>query len=183
MASLKQIHSAVVLVADRPSGCVGEGDALITDRSGVSLSIRTADCFPILLADTRRRAVAAIHAGWRGISAQICAETVKNMHIRFGSSPGDIYAAIGPGIGVCCYEVGLDVARRFGMDRAGRLDLAAAIRRQLVESGVSESRVEAIPGCTRCDAERFHSFRRDQQNSGRMISYIRIARPETPRAR
>src|SRR5579885_640904 len=68
MASLKQIHSAIVLEASSP-GVVGQGDALITRRSGLKISVRTADCYPILLADRKRRAIAAVHAGWRGTAA------------------------------------------------------------------------------------------------------------------
>src|SRR5580698_5679475 len=124
MASLKQIHSSISLVADRRDGCVGEGDALLTREPGVVVSVRTADCFPILLADTRTRAVAAVHAGWRGTHAQVVRETIRRMEATFGSETVNLVAAIGPGIGACCFEVGEDVARKFGMDCAGRIDLA-----------------------------------------------------------
>lgn len=174
MASLKQIHSALTLVADRCEGCVGEGDALITNELGVAVSVRTADCFPILLADTRRRAVAAVHAGWRGTGDGVVVQALLNMQAEFGTEPEDIVAAIGPGIGGCCYEVGGEVASRFGMEGAGKLDLAAENRRQLTEHGVVATRITQPAACTFCDSARFYSWRRDRELAGRMISYIRV---------
>ena len=171
MATLKQIHSAVVWFAEQ-TGCAGDGDAMITDRAGLALSVRTADCYPILLADERHRAVAAIHAGWRGTAAQIAIKTLAEMHKTFGTEPSDVYAAIGPGIGGCCYQVGEEVARRFGLEKAGRIDLAAMNHRQLVAVGLTTDRIDLLGGCTKCDTQLFHSFRRDQDRAGRMISYI-----------
>lgn len=177
MASLTQVHSAVVINVS-PSistpGCAGEGDALITNRPGIALSIRTADCFPILLADLEHRAVAAIHAGWRGTAEEIVGRTLDAMRSDFDTSPGQIVAAIGPGIGVCCYQVGEDVARRFGRNGAGRLDLAAINREQLIRTGVPASRIDTVGRCTFCESALFHSYRRDGEHAGRMISFIRI---------
>jgi hypothetical protein len=178
MASLTQIHSALVLRASEP-GCAGEADALITNRPGVTLSIRTADCFPILLADPEHRAVAGIHAGWRGTAEEIVCRTIDTMRSHFGTSPGQITAAIGPGIGKCCYEVGEDVARRlgierFGMEAACRIDLAAINRAQLIRAGVLASHIDTLGRCTFCDSALFHSYRRDREQAGRMISFIGI---------
>ena len=170
MASLKQIHSAIVLLGEQ-IGCAGEGDALVTARAGVAVSVRTADCYPILLADERNHAVAAVHAGWRGTAARIVIRTLEEMHRLYGTAAADVYAAIGPGIGECCYEVGADVALQFGLE-AGRIDLAAINRRQLLDAGVAEHRVDVLGGCTKCDAHLFHSYRRDQLAAGRMVSYI-----------
>jgi polyphenol oxidase len=173
MSSLKQIHSAITLSADAP-GCLGEGDALVTDKAGLAVSVRTADCYPILLADARRKTVAAVHAGWRGSAAQIVLEAMRRMNAQ----PSDVHAAIGPGIGSCCYEVGEDVAVKFGYTGAGKIDLAAANRAQLLAAGVPAANIETLGECTHCsvhDSEyRFHSFRRDKDQAGRMISYIRI---------
>jgi YfiH family protein len=174
MASLKQIHSAVALAANQP-GCAGEGDALLTNSPRLLLSVRTADCYPILLADTKNRAVAAVHAGWRGTAAGVVVETIAKMRTQWGTSPVDIVAAIGPGISVCCYEVGAHVARLFGVEGAGRIDLAAANRCQLIDAGVEERHIDVLEGCTFCDAARFHSFRREKERAGRMISYIGLA--------
>src|SRR5271165_3497371 len=85
MASLRQIHSSFSLVAYRREECVGEGDALLTREPGLIVSVRTADCFPILLADTATRAVAAVHAGWRGTHAQILRKTILHMQAEFGA--------------------------------------------------------------------------------------------------
>ena len=171
MASLKQIHSAVVLSVDC-AGVAGEGDAMVTAQARVPVSIRTADCYPILLADMRNRAVAAVHAGWRGTAARIVVRTIEEMRARFGTDAADLCVAIGPGIGGCCYEVGVEVARQFGLERAGKIDLAEMNHRLLVENGVAAGRIEVLGGCTQCDAERFHSFRRDKESAGRMVSYI-----------
>ncbi len=176
MASLTQVHSALV-VNSSATGPAGEGDALITDRHGVALSVRTADCFPILLADPEHRAVAAIHAGWRGTEQGIVGRTLDAMCSDFDTSPAQIAVAIGPGIGACCYEVGEDVARRFGFPGAGRIDLAAINREQLIRAGVPPSRIDTLGHCTFCEPARFHSYRRDRDQAGRMISFIRILGP------
>ncbi|HEV2199352.1 MAG TPA: peptidoglycan editing factor PgeF [Bryobacteraceae bacterium] len=167
MATLRQIHSARVLVADRP-GLAGEGDALVTKRAGVALSVRTADCYPILLVDVEARVVAAVHAGWRGTSAGVVVEALRRMN----SAPERVWVAIGPGIGACCYEVGAEVAQLFGDPHAKRVDLAEANRRQLRAAGVPDRNIDLLRHCTRCDAERFHSYRRDQDRAGRLISWI-----------
>jgi YfiH family protein len=174
MASLKQIHSSLSLVADRREGCVGEGDALVTGEAGITVSIRTADCLPILLADPVGRAVAAIHAGWRGTHAHIVTETIGRMRSEFGSEAAKLVAAIGPGIGPCCYEVGEDVARLFGMERAGRLDLASANVSQLIDAGVPRDQIGVSGRCTFCDPVQFYSWRRDHDRAGRMISFIGV---------
>lgn len=174
MASLRQIHSDVALAVQQP-GCAGEGDALLTGTSGLRLSVRSADCYPILLADTKRHAVAIVHAGWRGTAAGIVVKTIAQMRAQFGTAPADIVAAIGPGIGLCCYQVGAEVACLFGLEGAGRIDLAEANRRQLIEAGVPEPHIDVLGGCTFCDTARFHSFRREKERAGRMISYIGLA--------
>jgi YfiH family protein len=173
VSTLKQIHSNVVLLADHP-GLLGEGDALVTNHSGLAVSIRTADCYPILLADTRNRAVAAVHAGWRGTAAHIVIKTLEKMQAKFGTDPLDISAAIGPGIGVCCYEVGPDVSNQFGFAGQTHLDLASENRKQLESAGVPASNIQALGVCTFCDAERFFSYRREKDKAGRMTSFIRI---------
>jgi len=174
MARLKQIHSAVVLAVDC-AGVAGEGDALVTAQDRVPVSVRTADCYPILLVDTRNRAVAAVHAGWRGTAGRIVVRTIEQMLERYGTEPADLRVAIGPGIGGCCYEVGIEVARQFGLEHAGKIDLAEINPRLLVENGVAAQRIQVLGGCTLCDAQLFHSFRRDRELAGRMVSYIGIA--------
>lgn len=169
MVSLRQVHSAITLVADCPKGCIGEGDALIATEAGVPVSIRTADCLPILLADPRTGIVAAVHAGWRGTAAGIAALAVQ----RMGSRPRDLYAAIGPGIGKCCYEVGMDVALQLGEQHAGRVDLADHNRRQLEAAGLHPANIDMLALCTYCERDQFWSYRREGERAGRMISYIK----------
>lgn len=170
MASLKQIHSNIVLIADRPAGVIGDADALIVGEPGTTVSIRTADCLPILLADPRTGAVAAVHAGWRGTAARIVEKTLERMSAEFGSRPEDMLAAIGPGIGKCCYEVGIEVARQFGEEQAGKIDLAEHNRRQLASAGLTQ--IEVVSPCTFCEGDTFFSYRREGERAGRMISFI-----------
>jgi YfiH family protein len=177
MASLKQIHSAVALVAGPSTGCAGEGDALITAQPGLALSVRTADCLPVLLADTVHRAVAAVHAGWRGTAAGVVVEALRQLKVVSGAEPAHVFAAIGPGIGACCYEVGDEVARRFGLHGTIHLDLAAENLRQLIKAGLPREQIDILGFCTACDAQRFYSWRRDREREGRMISFIKIAKP------
>jgi polyphenol oxidase len=174
MASVKQIHSDVTFIA-REAGCVGEGDALVTGTQGVAVSVRTADCFPILLADPGTRAVAAIHAGWRGTAAGVVRSSLDRMRNEFGTDSKNVFAAIGPGIGACCYEVGVEVARQFGMKHAGSLDLAVENKNQLIAAGLQPHRIELMGGCIFCHPKQFFSWRRDHDRAGRMISYIRLA--------
>ncbi len=176
MASVKQIHSDVTFVAREP-GCVGEGDALVTHTQGVAVSVRTADCFPILLADPATRAVAAIHAGWRGTAAGVVRTSLDRMRSEFGTDTKNVFAAIGPGIGACCYKVGLDVARQFGMQEAGNLDLAVENSNQLIAEGLQPDRIEQVGGCTFCHPAQFFSWRRDHDRAGRMISFIKLIAP------
>jgi YfiH family protein len=113
LIALKQFHSDVIHLFDTaPTDACG-GDASITNHPSLLLAIQTADCVPILLVDPKKRAVAAIHAGWRGTLARIAAKTIGKMQMHFGTRPADLLAAIGPSIGPCCYEVGTEVATQF----------------------------------------------------------------------
>jgi polyphenol oxidase len=113
LITLKQFHSDVIHLFDSPSADPCRGDASITNRPGLLLSIQTADCVPFLLVDPKKRAIAAIHAGWRGTLARIAAKTIGKMQMHFATNPRDLLAAIGPSIGPCCYEVGTEVATQF----------------------------------------------------------------------
>jgi hypothetical protein len=113
LVTLRQFHSDVIHVAAAPCDEAPKADALITSAPGLLLGVQTADCVPILLADTRRRVVAAIHAGWRGTLARIAVKTLGRMSMEFGTRPRDVVAALGPAIGRGCYEVGPEVAQAF----------------------------------------------------------------------
>jgi len=113
LISLKQIHSDVIHLFDAPPAETCQGDACATSRPGLLLAVQTADCVPILLVDPKKRAVAAVHAGWRGTLARIVVKAIGQMQMQFKSRPADLLAAIGPSIGGCCYEVGTEVATQF----------------------------------------------------------------------
>lgn len=116
LVTMKQIHSNVtcrVGRSDAAQEAILKGDGLMTDEPGVLLGIQTADCIPVLIADCKRKAVAAFHAGWRGTLKRIVENGVGRMRMEFGSKPKDLVAAIGPGIGQCCYAVGEEVLHEF----------------------------------------------------------------------
>jgi YfiH family protein len=165
----KQIHSNIVLNAGR---CGEEGDALTSCEPGVLVGVKTADCVPILLADPVTRAVAAVHAGWRGTAGKILFAALGKLREDFGVNPEDVIAAIGPSIGPCCYEVGPEVAVRFGASGSGKthIDLPYWNEVQLREAGVRT--VWKSGECTFCSPERFFSFRRERDEAGRMVSFI-----------
>jgi YfiH family protein len=174
LATLRQVHSATCVLAAGRGGVLGEGDALLENTPGSVVAVKTADCLPILLVDERHRAVAAVHAGWRGTVAGIARRAVEAMGAQFGALPGDLHAAIGPGIGQCCYEVGPVVAAEFGQQGRAHVDLAEANRRQLLDAGVTPERIYASNLCTMCRGGEFHSFRRDKEAAGRLYSFAGI---------
>jgi YfiH family protein len=174
LATLHQIHSHVCIPARGRTGLLGDGDALLENTPGHLVGVKTADCIPILLVDEEHRAVAAVHAGWRGTVRGIVQHAVRGMQEEFGTSPAKLHAAIGPGIGKCCYEVGAEVAAQFGATGPSHIDLVEANRRQLTDAGIPESRVYAANLCTKCGVEDFHSYRRDKERAGRMLSFIGV---------
>jgi purine-nucleoside/S-methyl-5'-thioadenosine phosphorylase / adenosine deaminase len=183
---LKQVHSGIVRVMEDTSaaGEAVEGDAAITSLSGVLLSVQTADCVPILLADSYARAIAAVHAGWRGTAAHIVETTVAELGRQYQIKPQEIVAAVGPHIGVCCYEIGEEVVDAIGDPAAierrpewpkPHLNLVEANRRQLLKAGIPEKQIEISSLCTRCREDLFFSYRRDGARTGHMLSVIGIA--------
>jgi purine-nucleoside/S-methyl-5'-thioadenosine phosphorylase / adenosine deaminase len=177
---LKQVHGAAVRTAPwegRP-----EADASVAEAAGLLLGIETADCLPVLVADPRRRVVAAAHAGWRGTAAGVARAAVEALRAG-GSSPADLVAALGPGIGPCCYEVGEELRSSFAAEffRPGprgkpHLDVRAANRAQLEAAGLGPDRIHGVDECTRCRVDLYPSYRRDGQAAGRMVSFIGFAR-------
>lgn len=168
----KQVHGRTVVDADPDPATLlkVEADGITSVREGDAVAIRVADCVPILLAATDTGKVAAVHAGWRGVEAKILEVAVDRLASK------SILAAVGPSIGPCCFEVGADVAARIGdrfvVRREGDkayVDLRAAVRAQLEPLGIA---VEDVAGCTRCEPDRFHSYRRDGDASGRLVGVI-----------
>jgi YfiH family protein len=181
---MDQIHSDLVYTIEDVPPIRPQGDALVTNVSGLLLVVKTADCLPVLLMDERLRVVAAVHAGWRGTRSRIIQKTVRAMKARFGTNLTDIIAAPGPCIGPACYEVGEDVRSEFlsaefpadlfvPASRPGKyfFDLRAANARQLRAIGVPSSWPDEAFPCTHCDPH-LYSFRRDRDTSRRMFSFI-----------
>lgn len=169
----RQVHGSRVVKALRPGE---EADAVWTDEPGLALTVVTADCLPVALVTLTggRPAVCLVHVGWRGLLAGVVPAAVAAL-------PGGLVAAaIGPGIGPCCYEVREDVAAPvraafgFGLVRGGRLDLPGAAERALRAAGVA--RVERLDACTACDPDRFFSHRRDGARTGRQGAVAYVAR-------
>lgn len=185
----RQVHGRALLVArGEPADLVDqEADALVGEPgSGDAVAVRVADCVPVLLADPHAGRVAAVHAGWRGAVAGVVGEAVR--HLERGGEAKSLLAAIGPCIGPCCFEVSADVGESIARatsasaierrdEARGKVfvDLRAAVRAQLLALGVAK--IEDVPSqknvqCTRCDARRFYSYRRDGDASGRLIAVI-----------
>jgi YfiH family protein len=122
LVRLQQVHGADVVVASGPSAVPEPADIVVTGDRSIALAVQAADCVPLLLADARSGAVAAAHAGWRGLAANVPAMAVRALSREFGSRPSDLVVAVGPSIGPCCYEVGDDVRERF---ERGGLGVAA----------------------------------------------------------
>ncbi len=168
---VKQIHSDIVW--DAGTLRYGEeGDALVSNLPDTLVGIKTADCVPILLVDPATRSVASVHAGWRGTAQHILPKTVDVMERSWGVRPENLRAAIGPAIGVCCYQVGPEVALRFGIGTAEpvHIDLAQLNRTQLTAAGLKDIWVSGE--CTFCSPRQYFSYRREAESAGRMLSYI-----------
>lgn len=178
LCTLKQIHSDMVRAAFEATD-TAEGDGLITNEPLELLGIRTADCLPLLLLDRQNRAVAAVHAGWRGSAANIASLAVERMAEDFGTQANQLEALIGPCIGSEHYEVGPEVAEQFPPDVIleiqGKprpfLDLVAANRLQLQDAGVPGRAIHCANLCTYTREDWFYSYRRSA-DAGRMLAVI-----------
>jgi YfiH family protein len=147
--------------------------------------VLVADCVPILLYDPDTRAIAAIHAGWKGTLASIAEQTVRTMKMHFGSNPSDIIAGIGPSIGPCCFHVGPEVVsqarKEFGSTaacivstsaRGGYLDLWQANQDQLLHAGLRKAHIEVAGICTAHHQNTFFSHRGEMGRTGRFAAGI-----------
>jgi YfiH family protein len=157
-----------------------QADAIVARSGQLACAVRTADCVPILVADPQTGAVAAIHSGWRGTVANVVEATLN----RLNANPGRLLAAVGPHISRDAFEVSADVADQLqavapgepvvfrSENRKPHVDLRRLISAQLRAAGVPEAQIDQVHGCTVLDAGRFFSYRRDGQQSGRLLSGI-----------
>lgn len=191
---MTQVHGAAVAeasVGSRRPWPRAEADILISDDPAAAIGVRVADCVPILLAEETGRAVAAIHAGWRGLVRRAPIAGVDSLRTRYGVRPERLIAAIGPAIGACCYEVGSEVRQAFVESghhaslleqwfepkERGKfhLDTVRAARHQLEGTGIPPSRIHTVDLCTKCHADLLHSYRVSGSQAGRMVGVIRAA--------
>ena len=185
-----QVHGCDVFHVDRQADFKNglKGDAMICTDASQVISVKYADCVPILLASDDGQIVAAIHAGWRGVVAEVIPATLKKMQLAAGLSPGNIVAAIGPCIGFESFEVGPEVISEFrktfgqnvpirmNNDNTGKghIDLQAAVAWQLISLGVRENQIDSTDQCTVANVRDFYSHRRDNGITGRMAAMIGV---------
>ena len=194
---IRQVHEATVAVASadrRRPWPRPDADAIISNDPAAAIAVRVADCVPILMAEESGRVVAAVHAGWRGMSKRVAIAAVASMQSRYGVRPERILAAVGPCIGPCCYEVGTDtrdafraaghhpdlLERWFSPRPSGKfhLDLWRATRDQLEGAGVHPSNIHIAELCTQTHADILHSFRAAGAGAGRMVGAIRARKKD-----
>jgi hypothetical protein len=201
VATLNQVHGSEVVTIRRGPVCGDtrrEADGLVSDDPETAIAVRAADCVPLLIADSKTNAVAAVHAGWRGTAAGITTAAVRALSREFGAHPERMVAAIGPCIGPCCYEVGSELVDAFAAAGHGRqlidrwflardsgvgirdprlqplyLDLPGANRDQLVLAGVPNESIHAAGLCTAMHLDVLTSFRAEKQDADRIAGMIR----------
>ncbi|HEY6873624.1 MAG TPA: peptidoglycan editing factor PgeF [Geobacteraceae bacterium] len=192
VVTVTQVHGTDLLVLDAPNPDYShflklECDGIVTNQRGVMIGICVADCAPILLLDPVTKAVAALHAGWKGTAGKIARKGVETLVSLFGASPADILAAVGPAIGRCCYEVDAPVKDAFSKQGEGwgeyavatddgrwQLDLPLANVHQLLEAGLARDNIETTELCVSCEKDTFFSYRRDGGETGRQMGFIML---------
>jgi YfiH family protein len=190
LAGCWQVHGADVRVvhnqqeAQPKPGVLGDDeycDALVSKTPGILLTVKTADCVPVLIGDPKSGAFAAVHAGWRGTSSSIVMKAIKQLETEYGAGARDLRVAIGPAANTCCYEVGSEVIEKFKElfpqsdhlftpTKTGhaRIDLHTANRDQLIAAGVRPERIHLAPFCTMDRNDLFFSYRREKSLHGRV---------------
>ena len=185
-----QVHSADVRIihneqeAQPKPGVLGDDqycDALVSNTPRILLTVKTADCVPILIGDSTTGAFAAVHAGWRGTSTSIVRRAIEQLQQEYGARATDLRAAIGPAANACCYEVGSEVIDLFKerfpesdhlltptREGHARIDLHQANRDQLISASVSPERIHTAPLCTMNRNDLFFSYRREKSLNGRV---------------
>ena len=173
----KQVHSAEVKFVYTP-GEIAATDALISNSNSIVLSIQVADCIPLFLADPLNGIIGLVHAGWRGIEKRIISDTV-NIMVQKGGSRKGIIAFMGPSIRQCCFEIGPEVSKKFPIDclingnqDRSFLDLQQVATNQLIDSQVLDKNILSSEECTKCNPDKYFSYRRSGSKAGRMIGVI-----------
>lgn len=175
----KQMHGDTVTIANEP-GLIGESDAVITAKQGLGLAVSVADCTPIFLFDKDKKAIGAVHSGWRSTEKKILLKTLQKMNDVFGSDPADIITYLGPSISQKNYEVGKEVASLFDdgyikkKNKKLYLDVAQANYDILVKFGIRKENIQVSSLCTYERADLLHSYRREGQRSGRAYGVIAL---------
>jgi purine-nucleoside/S-methyl-5'-thioadenosine phosphorylase / adenosine deaminase len=186
IVTMKQMHGEdLVEVKDKNLKEAGEADGMVTSEKDIYLAVLTADCVPLLFVAPKQRVVAAVHAGWRGTMAGIAEKTARLLKTRYGVEPSELEVALGPSIGICCYEVKDDVAGPL-MKRWGKLttpsiavrygksfiNLRRLNRDILRAAGVPGNQLFQVGPCTSCTPEDFFSYRRERSETGRQMSFV-----------
>ena len=186
--TLKQVHgNDIVHIKGTERGPTkAEADGMVTADAGVLLGIMTADCVPVLMVAPQHRIVIALHAGWRGTQQEICLRAIEIYTKKWRLDPFQLWVALGPSIGGCCYEVGYEVgeplfqrwgdgakeAWRVRGGEKGLLDLRAINKAQLTWAGIPAEQIQSVGPCTYCNRVEFTSYRREGPQSERQISVI-----------
>jgi YfiH family protein len=181
VVSLSQMHrdQCVAITSQDRMQRRYSGDAVLTDRDDVLVSVTVADCLPVFMVNPKKKVIGMIHAGWRGTLLGIARTTIGKAKDSFGCEPGEFTLLFGPCIRSCCYRVSSQVAILFDGECVSRrrdgttmLNLVHANLKQFGDCGVKEDKIFVVDGCTVCDKELFCSYRRDKENAGRMIGYL-----------
>lgn len=186
IVTMKQMHGEdLVEVKDKNLKEAGEADGMVTSEKDIYLAVLTADCVPLLFVAPKQRVVAAVHAGWRGTMAGIAEKTARLLKTRYGVEPSELEVALGPSIGICCYEVKDDVAgplmKRWGKlttpsiavrDGKSFINLRRLNRDILRAAGVPGNQLFQVGPCTSCTPEDFFSYRRERSETGRQMSFV-----------
>lgn len=184
----RQTHTDCVAEIDGIPDCeITETDALVTNQKGICICVQTADCVPILLFDSEKKVIAAVHAGWRGTVKKIAAVAVQKMVAKFGSDPANIIAAIGPSISPAIYEVGGEVTEAVlhsipNAEKAihqkptgkNHIDLWEANRQVLLHAGLHDENIEILGECSFSENDKYFSARKEGAETGRMVSGIML---------
>jgi len=182
LVRLEQVHDGKVAKIDGKTGISKEmpgADGAVTDVKGIVLSVRTADCLPILFYDPGHNAIGIAHAGWRSTKEHIAGKVVEAMRAGYGSVPSQLRVGMGPALRQCCYEVNSEFLMHFPgsvvkMAHRHYFDLVGENAEQLIAAGISAKNIFDCGICTACRNDEFFSFRKEKDKAGRMLSVITL---------